>query len=198
MTIQTTFKTAICSALALAFCTSVPAYANSSDDPNAAVLQALEDAIPGTLLHNPLEINWKPTGSELRTKVVDAAELTTGQAIQGRVKKRSDKPWESNLMAEITGAVAAGDKIQILYWVRTVKPMKGQETAKVSVFLGRNVEPYDYIVAEEIFPGTEWEMKQITATADKDFDAGKVKLEYQLGYGSQTLEFGPVYVSKLD
>lgn len=169
----------------------------SAQDGEAAVLQALEDAIPGTLLHNPLEVMWTPSGNDIRSKVVDAAALTTGQAVQVRNKKRQQNPWDANVSIQIPQAIAKGDEVQVLYWVRTAKAPKGADAAKVTLFLGRNAEPYDNILSHDFNPGSDWEMKQVTGTANADFPAGKVKLEYQIGKSIQTVEFGPVYVSKL-
>ena len=179
---------------------ALPANADDGDmsPEEQAVVEAMDAALPGSLLHNPLRMAWNNSGSDLKLKVVPAAELTTGEAIQARNKKRQGKPWDTNLNLTLPEGVSSGDTIEVYFWLRTAKPASGSETAKVDLFVGRNTEPYDAIIAEELTPGTEWELKSTKATAGANFPAGEIKLEYQFGRASQTVEVGPVYVSKLD
>jgi len=161
------------------------------------VLKALDDALPGKLIHNPLDIEWEKGGNDIKTKLVDAPELTSGQAVSVRIKKRQDKPWDSYLKTEISGSLTKGENVEVYYWVRTSKAIKGKDTANVTLFLGRNEEPYDYIISEDITPSSNWELKSVKGVAPANFSAGKIKLEYQLGRGSQIVEFGPIYVSRI-
>ena len=175
------------------------ALAQDATEPDrAAVLQALDEAIPGTFLHDPLSLEWVNQGDDVRTKVVAAPELNTGQALSIRNKTRHTNPWDAAVNIPITEPVASGDRVQVYYWLRTSKPPKGSDTASVNVFLGRNEEPYDNIVATTLQPGSEWELKSVTGTAGADFPAGKLKLEFQIGSAKQTVELGPVYVSRLN
>ena len=194
-----TFKHAATSAIAALGLALTASNALSQDAASEdAALQALEDALPGTLLHNPLNNAWEPGGRDIKTKLVDAEALMTGRAMSVKIKNRQDKPWDTYMRAEIDGEVKKGDTVQVIYYARTAKPARGMDTGDVSLFLGRNEDPYDYIIAEEFKPSTEWELKSMTGTANADFPAGTVKLEYQLGRAAQTVEFGPVYVSRLD
>lgn len=187
-------KTAIVSLVAAAAILTTPtAQAQDMD----AALQALDDALPGELLHNPFDLEWDAKGNDLRTKIVDADALTSGQAISARLKKKQPRPWDSNLSVQIPEAVAEGEEVQIYFYVRTARPAAGRDTANISMFVGRNEEPYDYILSEEIFPDTEWKLMNLTGVANADYPAGTLKVEYQLGIAAQTVEFGPVYVSTL-
>lgn len=162
-----------------------------------AALQALDDALPGELLHNPFDLKWDAKGNDLKTKVVDAEAMSSGKAISARLKKKQPKVWDSNLSVQIAEAVSKGEEVQIFFYARTKKPAAGRETAIVSLFMGRNAEPYDYILSQDVFPSSEWELMNLTGTADADYPAGTLKVEYQLGKAAQTVEFGPVYVSTL-
>lgn len=163
-----------------------------------AALQALDDALPGELLHNPLTNKWESGGNDMRTKIVDAEPLLTKRAFQAKIKKKQNKKWDSYMRLENFGEVKEGQTVQIIYYVRTVKPPKNAETADVGIFLGRNVAPFDMIAGGDIQPPTEWEMRSLKGTAGKDFDAGRLKLEIQLGAAPQTVEIGPAYVSVLN
>lgn len=187
-------KTAFMSLLAAsAIMITTPAQAQDAE----AALQALNDALPGELLHNPFDLEWDAKGNDLRTKVVDADALSSGKAISARLKKKQPKVWDSNLSVQIAEAVNEGEEVQIFFYARTKKPAAGRDTANISLFMGRNEEPYDYIVSKDVFPSSEWELMNFTGVANADYPAGTLKVEYQLGKAAQTVEFGPVYVSTL-
>ncbi|GHA97791.1 hypothetical protein GCM10009069_20950 [Algimonas arctica] len=189
-----TTKTALMSLLAASAMMVTPT-AQAQD--TAAALQALDDALPGQLLHNPFDLEWDAKGNDLKMKVVDAEALSSGKAISARLKKKQPKPWDSNLSVQVSEAVMKGEEVQIYFYVRTVKPAAGRDTGVVSLFIGRNEEPYDYVLSQDIFPSSEWELMNLTGTAGADYPAGTMKVEYQLGKAAQTVEFGPVYVSTL-
>lgn len=174
------------------------AFAQHAEADMAAALQALDDALPGRLIHNPLIIDWDAGGEDMQTRVVDAEALMSGNAIRVRMKKAQRNPWGARLFFNIPEAVNSGDKVQVYYWVRTHKAAKDMDSAEIDMFLGRNSEPYDFIFIEQLYPGEEWELANVTGTASEDYPAGSLKLEYQLGRHAQSVEFGPVYVSVLD
>ncbi|NNC37250.1 MAG: hypothetical protein EX271_11790 [Acidimicrobiales bacterium] len=167
----------------------------SASDMDAA-RQAIEDALPGTLIHNPLDIEWESRGNDKKVKVVDAA-TPTGQALSARVKKRKQKPWDVVVWFDLEDSVQSGEEVEMHFWARTAKAAKGEETAKFTVFVGEDEEPYDYIISEEFTPGKDWKLHTLKGVAKKDFPGDELKVEYQIGQHVQTIEFGPVYVSNL-
>ena len=169
-----------------------PAYAQDAE----AAVAALENALPGKLMHNPYLADWQMKGDDKKFKVVDAA-TPNGQAISARVKKRKTKPWDIALWIELDDAVKKGDEIEMHFWARTAKAPKGQDDSEFVVFVGRNEEPYDNIFSEDFSPGGEWKLHTLKGTANSNYSAGEVKAEFQLAKHAQTVEFGPVYVSNL-
>ncbi|MBC6403644.1 MAG: carbohydrate binding domain-containing protein [Hyphomonadaceae bacterium] len=174
-------------------CLSATAGAQDSD----AALKALDDALPGDLLHNPLDLEWEKRGNDLRTKIVDAEGPPSGRAVRVEVKKRQTRPWDSVIYTEIEDGVKKGETVQAYFWVRTDKAAAGRDTADIILFVGRNEEPYDYIISEDITPGEDWKLSSLSGVAGADFPSGELKVEYQLGRSKQTIEIGAVYVSTL-
>lgn len=171
-----------------------PALAGPEED---AVRQAIENALPGTLIHDPLNYDWETRGSDVKSKVVKAKELNTGEALQVRVKKKKQNPWDTAISMNMDKPVKTGDTIEVHFWARTAKASAGKETAIMTLYVGRTEEPYDNILAEEIKPGSEWKMQTLRGIAKRDFGPGKVKAEFQLAKYAQTVEFGPIYISNL-
>ena len=110
------------------------------------VLKALDDALPGELIHNPLVLDWEFKGNDLRSKIVDASELPSGKAISAKLKKKQQRPWDSVLFVDIEGEIKSGDTVQVHYWARTKKPATGKETGDMILFVGRKEEPYDSVI----------------------------------------------------
>ena len=187
-------KTLLTAGLAVGLTTvfSTPAVAQ---DAEAAVL-ALDNALPGKLMHNPYLADWQMRGDDKRIKVVEA-DTPNGQAISARVKKRKTKPWDVVLWIELDDGVEKGDEVEIHFWARTAKAPKSKDAAEFVVFVGRNEEPFDNIISEEFSPGDEWKLHTLKGIAKSDFSSGKVKAEFQIGKYAQTVEFGPIYVSNL-
>ena len=160
-------------------------------------LKALDDALPGTLIHNPYEIKWDTRGPNKKIRIVDAPELSTGKALSAKVKRKTDKPWDIVVYTDIEGAVKSGEKIEAHFYARTKTPRSGQDTATITLFIGRNEEPFDNIISEDIKPSKDWKLHTVHGIAKRNYDKGTIKAEYQLGQGTQTVEFGPIYISSL-
>lgn len=169
------------SALALSTMAVSPATAQSSD---------ME------LLHNPNAIKWEHRGNDKKMSVVEA-DNPSGQAISARIKKRKDNPWDTALWFELDDGVEKGDKVSISFWARTAKAPKSQDNAEIVVFVGRNEEPYDYVISEDLLLESEWKLYTLEGIADADFADGRMKAEYQLARHKQTIEFGPVFVNNM-
>jgi hypothetical protein len=188
-------RTILCSILALGLAGLNLPLARAQD--MDAVRQAIEDALPGTLIHDPLDMDWDSRGRGMKLKIVEAPELSSGQAVSVKIKKRAEKRWDNTILLEMDKEIKRGDNIQVHFWARTVKPAAGKETAEITLFIGRSEEPYDYVISEKIFPETDWKMLTIDGVAETKFKAGRIKAEFQLGAAGQTIEFGPIYVSNL-
>ena len=167
----------------------------SQDTVMAQALKAIEDALPGTLMHNPLALDWETSGQKAKMKVISADGPLTGKALSAKVSKKAKNPWDVTVRTQIENGIKSGDTIKAFFWARTKKAPKGMETADITLFIGRNEEPYDFVIAEEIKPSTEWKLLSATGTAKTDFKKDSIKAEFQLGRAAQTVEFGPIYVT---
>ena len=191
------FKLSMITSLIIGASISFSPVTFAQDAEMAQALKALDDALPGTLMHNPYDLQWDAVGQNKKIKVVAAEGTPTGKALSARVKKKANKPWDIVVKTEIEGGVKTGDSIKAFFWVRTQKARKGMDTADVTLFIGRDSEPYDYIISETIKPGTEWKLLSATGTAKSDFKDNSIKAEFQLGIAAQTVEIGPIYVTNL-
>lgn len=165
----------------------------ASADPNFVIEPVTQGALPGSLIHNPMAIKWDPQGPNKSVKIVESEGVPGGQAISFRVRKKSNKPWDINMRAPFNSNVTQGETIEIYFWARTSKLPKGRDAGKITVALGRNIEPYDTVVVQDIEPTETWQMYKVSGVAGRDFPTGESDMGFNFGHRKQTIELGPFY-----
>lgn len=185
----------VCAVVALGLSlTSIAMPAAANPDKEITPVSAYE--ISGTLLHSPTNIKWNPEGPDKTAKVVESDGVPGGQAIQIRVKRKKKDSWDIRMKAPFDKDIAKGDTIEMYFWLRAAKTPKGQDAGKVDVVIGRDVEPYDTIIVDEIRPTTTWKMYKVSGIAEANFPADKSDMGFNLAKAKQTIEFGPFYAVK--
>lgn len=154
------------------------------------------DAEAQKLMHNPNAIEWEQRGNDKKIEIVEA-ETPSGMAISAYTKKRKTNPWDIALYFDLDDGIKKGEKISVSMWVRTAKAAKGQDTAEFVLFVGRNEEPYDYIISENVLPETEWKLITIEGIAEANMPDDDIKVEFQLAKHKQKIEFGPIFVNNM-
>lgn len=171
----------------------------ASADPNFEVEPVAQSTVPGELIHNPLAIKWNPEGGNKRVSIVESEGVPGLQAIEFQVKRKNKrKPWDIRMRAPFDESVSAGDEIDIYFWARAEKLAKGQDTGQIAVMLGRDIEPYDTIIDQQIRPGAEWKMYRASGIAERDFAASVSEMGFNMGFAKQTIQFGPFFAVKRD
>lgn len=195
------FKRTILSLTSAALVTlavAIPSHANDANE--VAIQQALEalDAqLPGKLINNPYDIQWKSHGSDKKEAIVKSEGAPGGMAYQVKVKKIKRNFWETAIRIPMTQSVDKGDVILVSYWARAAKPQKGKDAGDITVALQRNIEPYDTVFEERVELGKEWKLYNVAGKAKRDYAADKTNLNFNLAHAKQTLEFGQFYIMNL-
>lgn len=185
------------SLIAITAITFVFAPESYAEDPIDAALAALDATLPGKLINNPYDIQWKTEGSDKQEKIVEAEKVPGGYAYSVRVKKTKRNAWDTATRLPMTTSVEKDDVILVSFWARAAKPQKGRDTGDISVVLQRNIEPYDSILEERVALGQEWKLYNVAGKAKRDYEAEKTQLNFNLARAKQTIEFGPYYIMSL-
>jgi hypothetical protein len=162
-------------------------------DPQFEVAPVTQGALPGDLIHNPMAIKWNPEGGNKSVSIVESEGVPGSQAISFRVRKKSNKPWDIRMRAPFDKSISAGEEIEVYFWARAAKPARRSETGKISVAIGRDVEPYDTVLNAEILPTEEWKMYRVSGVAERDFPTSESEMGFNFGFVKQTIELGPFY-----
>ena len=193
---------ALCTA-ALGLSAAATALANdgapdtTQDAAIAAALKALDAQLPGTLINNPYDIQWRTDGSDKKDSVVKSEDAPGGMAYRVTVKKTKKNSWDTATRIPMTTSIAKDDVILMSFWARAAKVAKGKEAGDISVNIQRNTEPYDTVFDERIALGKEWKLYNATGTAKRDYNFKKTQINFNLARAKQTVEFGPFYVMNL-
>ncbi|MEL7296407.1 MAG: glycoside hydrolase family 5 protein [Pseudomonadota bacterium] len=114
-----------------------------------------------------------------------------GMAIEAKLSRVGNNPWDAGLSGPLTVALNNGDTLVLAYWARV---MKGDGVIS-NAGLQMNAAPYTPLSALQ--PATltdEWQRFTVTAIADRDYAAGEAGYTFQLAGAKQTVQFGPVFV----
>ena len=166
-------------------------------DPAFEVEPVTQGSLPGSLIHNPMNIEWNPEGNNKSVSIVESDGVPGGQAIEFKVKKKSRKSWDIRMRAPFASDIEAGETIEIYFWARASKPERRKDTGHINVAIGRNVEPYDTIIAQDILPTEQWKMYKVSGVAGRNFPANKSDMGFNFGFTKQTIELGPFYAVSL-
>jgi hypothetical protein len=191
------FKRSILALSAAALVTLSAVTTAHADDEMAKALATLDAQLPGTLINNPYDIEWRTEGSDKKDSVVKSEGAPGGMAYRVTVKKRKKNAWDTATRIPMTTDINKGDVILMSFWARTEKPQKGKETGNISVSIQRKIEPYDSVIQEDIDLGTEWKLLSVSGKASRDYSAKKTQINFNLARAKQTIEFGQFYVMNL-
>jgi len=163
----------------------------------AEALKVLDAQLPGNLINNPYDIEWRTDGSDKRNLIVKSEDAPGGMAYQVSVKKRKRNPWDVAIRIPMSTSIEKDDVILMSFWARTVKPQKGNEAGDITVSIQKNSEPYDSVFNERLDIGKEWKLYSVSGKAGLDYNADKTNINFNLAHAKQKLEFGQFYIMNL-
>ncbi len=184
-------KCALFAAVALA--ALAPAHAQESQP--TPELQALDDALPGTLINDPSRMDWSFYGAEQKTKnVQDPSIPGGGAAVRVEVPRAGANIYDSGANVPIRRGIAVGRDVTVAFYARTVKSEAPGGKGKIGVRFQQNAAPYAGFGDTMLDIGSEWALYEVTAKSDKAIPTGQAVVGLQLAGAKQTIEIGQVIV----
>jgi len=130
-----------CALLVFAAVAMAPAPA-LADQPTAE-LQALDDALPGTLINDPTRLDWQIFGAGQTNKPVKGEDIPGGKAAtQITVAKAGATLFEVGANAPITTGIKSGTDVVVAFYARTVSAETTDGRGRIGVRFQQNVAPY--------------------------------------------------------
>lgn len=179
---------------AAALAALAPAAGAAQDQPTAE-LQALDDALPGTLINDPSRMDWAFYGAEQKTKnVQDPSIPGGGAAVRVEVPRAGANIYDSGANVPIRRGIAVGRDVTVAFYARTVKSEAPGGKGKIGVRFQQNAAPYAGFGDTVLDIGSEWALYEVTARSDKALPTGQAVVGLQLAGAKQVIEIGQVIV----
>jgi hypothetical protein len=158
-------------------------------------LQALDDALPGTLINDPSRMDWDVFGPGQSHKPVKGADIPGGgAALQVTVPKAGQTLYEIGSNAPITAAILPGQQIVVAFYARTIKAATPDGKGIIGVRFQQNAAPYPGFGDTTLAIGPTWDLYEVRATANKGIAKGLAVVGFQLSGAKQTIEIGQAIV----
>lgn len=177
--------------LSLSFASAAPA---QDDEAMQAAMAQIEAALGGELLNNPYTTRWNTRGNRVRGRIVESEGAPGGVAFEVNVRERFSEVWEAQVHIRVDKDIKAGETIQVVIYVRAEDPIRSLDTGNLDMQIARNAEPYDNVFSQNLRPTDEWQVVTASGVAARDFDADETRLNLNIGYGRQRLQFSTVYI----
>jgi hypothetical protein len=173
---------------------ATPAVLCAQDQPTAE-LQALDDALPGSLINDPTRLDWSSFGQGLTAKPVKGEAIPGGKAaIQFSVPKAGATLYEAGANAPITAGIKPGTDIVVAFYARTVSAETSDGQARIGVRIQQNEAPYPGFGDTTFVIGKEWRLYELSAKSNVAISKGKAVVGFQLSGGKQVVEIGQTIV----
>lgn len=158
-------------------------------------LQALDDSLPGTLINDPSALNWSTFGTIMKSKIVKSAEIPGGgAAMQFTLQSLGVAAYDAGANVPIRTGLRSKTDYVAAFWARTVKSDAPDGKGRIGVRFQQNVAPYAGFGDTVLTVGSEWQLYEVPASADRDVPKGQAVLGLQLAGARQTIEIGQVII----
>jgi hypothetical protein len=174
---------------------SVAFASNLSAQQPTKELQALDDALPGTLLNDPSDMQWAIFGPGVVSKSVrDPSIPGGGGALQITSPKTAKNIFDIGANAPITAAIQPGQKIVVAFYAKTIKADTPDGKGKIGFRIQQNAAPYPGFGDTVIDIGPEWQLYEIRGTSNIAIKKGLAVAGFQLSGAKQIIQIGQTIV----
>jgi hypothetical protein len=165
-----------------------------AEQPNAA-LQALDDALPGTLINDPSKLDWAIFGPGVSSKAVKGADIPVGGgALQITSPKAAAHIYDIGANAPITAAIKSGQKIVVAFYARTISADTQNSKGKLGLRIQQNAAPYPGFGDKVLDIGSDWQLYEVRAISNIDVAKGLAVVNFQFSGAKQTLQIGQTII----
>lgn len=181
--------------LILAAATLMAVSTNALADQPTAELQALDDALPGTLINDPTRLDWQIFGAGQTNKTVKGDDIPGGKAAtQIAIAKAGATLFEVGANAPITAGIRAGTDVVVAFYARTVSADTSDGRGRIGLRFQQNVAPYAGFGDTTLIIEKEWKLYEVAAKSSLAIPRGQAVVGFQLAGAKQVIEIGQTIV----
>jgi hypothetical protein len=180
--------------LATATMLMTPTVLWAGDQPTAE-LEALDNALPGTLINDPTRLDWPFFGAGLTAKPIQNDAIPGGKAAtQFSVPKAGAALYDTGANAPITAGIKPGTDIVVAFYARTLSAETSDGQARIGVRVQQNEAPYPGFGDTTFVIGKEWKLYELSTKSNVAIAKGKAVVGFQLSGAKQVIEIGQTIV----
>jgi endo-1,4-beta-xylanase len=127
-------------------------------------------------------------------EVVPLGEAPAGQALRVRTTRRPPNPYDVQLTAKTVAPVETDDVLLATCYLRGAESAAETGEARTSIVFEVAAEPYTKSLQLQVDAGNEWRRIDMPFKSRGRYGAGQAQVNFQLGFGAQTIEIGGVSV----
>ncbi len=158
-------------------------------------LQALDDALPGTLINDPSRLDWTVFGPGQSNKPVKGENIPGGKAaLQITVPKAGATLYEVGANAPIAAGIKTGSDVVVAFYARTVSADTADGKGRIGVRFQQNAAPYPGFGDTTLVIDKEWSLYEVAAKSNLNIAKGQAVVAYQLSGAKQVIEIGQTIV----
>ncbi len=173
---------------------AAPVYVANAEQ-RSPELQALDDALPGTLINDPSKLDWPVFGPGVKTKPIKDASIPGGGGALEIVSPSAAKNiYDIGANAPILTAIKAGQKILVAFYARTIEADTPDGKGKIGVRIQQNAAPYPGFGDTVMKIGAEWDLYEVRTTANIAIAKGLAVTNFQLSGAKQTIQIGQTII----
>ncbi|MBX7540631.1 hypothetical protein [Qipengyuania sphaerica] len=178
----------VCAAIAMSTPVSIAAQTLSPE------LQALDDALPGTLANDPSRMDWQSYGPSFYTEGFRDQNIPGGAGRRFHVNKAGNFIYEAGANIPLIRRIVRGQQVTIGFYARTVEAATSDGKGVMRVRFQEGVPPYSGFGDQTLSIGKEWRWYEVTAKADQTLNSKDGIVAIHFGDTKQVLEMGQAIV----
>lgn len=159
-------------------------------------LAALQAALPGPLMNNPLDSPLITYGEGFKAKMVRDKDVPGGAAYRVSIQKAHPNAWDVSTIGTLTGGITAGEGVSVTFWARAEKTGEAG-TGHLTVRLQEAKEPYTAVVESQLDIGKDWQLYEVKGVSPLTLAAEDMTLAFNFADRKQTLDFGEYFIVNL-
>jgi hypothetical protein len=158
---------------------------------SASLVPAAEFDIWSKTINDDTNGVWHVQPDKPRPKDVKAPGIPGEMALRVKAKLGAN-PWDVQATSPIGGAIATGDVVMVMAYLRAEQPAEGGSKLTLRVQLAG--APYTAAMDFTAPITTEWQRYCAHRVATADMPAGASNVNVHLANAQQVVELGPVFV----
>lgn len=147
----------------------------------------------GKALNTPDSQAWTIYGQGETYAPIDDPVVPGGRAVRVTVAKPTENAWDIGVSAPVTGAIAAGDTVDVAVWAR-LSAADPQTQLDVPISLALTKAPYTEFIVGDVTLTTQWQLVHIRGPVATAQAQSTVEVVLSLGSAAKVVDLGAAAV----